>query len=95
VDARWNGVLGIGYVGRGIDTEWGRAYYYTADATRFGSHLRRGSNGSVSAVLTAAPRDPRHFVVALDNGYTLRLTATEEPCEIRRMVLEGQWRFID
>jgi hypothetical protein len=34
-------------------------------------------------------------VVRFNNNYVLRLTAVEEPCSVRRAILEGEWRFLD
>ena len=30
-----------------------------------------------------------------NNNYVLRLTAVDEPCAVRRTILEGDWKFLD
>jgi hypothetical protein len=92
--ATWNGVLTLSYAGK--KQSWGRGYAYVSDVKtlRLTAEMRIGS---IRPGVIDCPGDETATYAwsQFDNGYTLRLKATDEPCAVRRSVLEGDWHFID
>jgi hypothetical protein len=82
-------------IGKGY-TAMGRAYKYSADT----KILRLGASTKVKGLrlggLECRRDGPATYAWSrFDNNYMLRLKAVEDPCAIRREVLEGDWHFLD
>jgi hypothetical protein len=91
-------VVEVGYAGKRSLGSWGRTYRYTADlethtlslgtATKPRSFRLGGFDCQRAAPAT-------YTWSRFDRNYILRLTAVQEPCAVRRTILEGEWHFID
>jgi hypothetical protein len=82
----------------------GRAYEYSSDKKilRLGQAAKPidlvGEIGNFELVLRGfhCPPGPTTYAwTRHDHNLTLRLEATQESCEVRRAILEGDWRFSD
>jgi hypothetical protein len=98
------GVLLVSYLGRPQGTFRGRAYEYSSDHTslRLGNAAMRkdifsaiGSFRFVSGAFECPPGPAIYSWRLLDHNITLRLNASQESCDVRRAILEGDWRFSD
>jgi hypothetical protein len=82
----------------------GRAYEYSSDkkTLRLGEAAKPidlvGETGNFELVFGGfhCPPGPATYAwTRFDHNLTLRLKATQESCEVRRAILEGDWRFSD
>jgi len=90
----WSGVVRIAYAGG--KEEIGHAYAYTADphTVRLGAerHLPDLKNRGFDC----PSNPPAVYRLWRSSDYgVLRLTAIDDPCKIRRTILEAAWGFID
>ena len=91
-------VLEISYDDGQIDSGLGRAYKYTSSVR---THSLRLERATPKANLRLGGFTCRHEAPAtykwsrFNNNYVLRLTAVDEPCAVRRTILEGDWKFLD
>jgi hypothetical protein len=89
------GVLEISYY-RGYSL--GRAYKYTSDRVTHSLRLEAPTRTRYLRLggFTCRPDGPATYNWSrFERNYVLRLTAAEEPCAVRRAILEGEWEFID
>jgi hypothetical protein len=90
-------VLEISY-DDGLDSGLGRAYKYTSNVR---THSLRLDGATAKANLrmdgfTCRDEGPATYKWSrFNNNYVLRLTAVDEPCAVRRTILEGDWKFLD
>jgi hypothetical protein len=92
------GVLEITYDDGRIYYGLGRAYKYTSDLATHSLRLEAPTRKRDLRLggFTCRPDGPATYTWARFNrNYVLRLTAVEEPCAVRRAILEGEWRFLD
>jgi hypothetical protein len=90
----WSGVVEIGYAGRKAAV--GHAYAYTANRrmVRLGAETQRA--GLKRGGFACQHDGPAVYGWTRSDDYTiLRFTAIQEPCAIRRTILEAEWRFVD
>jgi hypothetical protein len=94
----WSGVLELYYLGRRGGTTWGRAYEYSSDreTLHLGGVIRPKDIALRLGGFECRADGPAEYTWwRSDDNRILRLKATTEPCEVRRAILEGEWRFYD
>lgn len=100
----WNGLFLLSYLGRRPGTFQGRAYEYSSgeESLRVGEAAKPsdlvGEIGNFELVLggyQCPPGSATYAWTRFDHNTTLRLKATQESCDVRRAILEGDWRFSD
>jgi hypothetical protein len=94
----WRGVLEVSYLGRKIRTSWGRVYRYSSDRNtlHLGAATRPKDVNLRLGGFECRPDEPATYEWSrFDRNRTLRLKAVQDPCAVRRAILEGDWGFYD
>jgi hypothetical protein len=94
----WDGILELVYSGRSPYVSWGRAYEYTSDRKTHTLHIGAPTKTQDLRLggFRCRPDDAATYLWSrFTRNYVLRLAAVEDPCDTRRAILEGEWRFID
>jgi hypothetical protein len=88
----WNGILTLIYMGD--ERTGGRTYEFSSDDQLL--HLEQEKAILGTGAFTCQRNGPATYAWSRpENGYTLSLEGIEEPCEIHRNILEGEWSFLD
>lgn len=90
----WRGVVEIAYAGQ--KQSLGHAYTYAANRRTLRLRGETERPGLKRGGFTCHNDGPAVYTWTRSDDYTLlRFMAIEEPCAIRRKILEAEWRFID